>query len=67
MTTNARTESLARNLFDDEDAPDEKRPQSGGAPETVTTDGGAIILTGHETTALPRSRGALRSLRRTDR
>jgi hypothetical protein len=30
-------------------------------------DGGAIILTGHETTALPRSRRALRSLRRIDR
>src|SRR3984893_8762687 len=46
---------------------DENRPQPGGTPETVTTDGGAIILTGHETVALPRSRGTLRSLRRADR
>jgi hypothetical protein len=29
-------------------APDENRPQPGGGPETVTADGGAIILTGHE-------------------
>jgi hypothetical protein len=39
----------------------------GGAPETGSTDGGAIILTGHETTALPRRRGTLRSLWRTHR
>jgi hypothetical protein len=30
----------------------EKSPQPGGRPETVTADAGAIILTGHETTAL---------------
>jgi hypothetical protein len=65
VTTYARTERLARNLFAEEDAPDENRPQPGGASETVMTDGSAIILTGHETTALPRSRGALRSLWRT--
>jgi hypothetical protein len=40
-------------------APDETRPQLGGACETRTADGGAIILTGHETRALPRSRGTL--------
>jgi hypothetical protein len=39
----------------------------GGGPKPSRPHGGAIILGGHETAALPRSRGALRSLRRTDR
>jgi hypothetical protein len=43
------------------------RRSSKGGPEAVTADGGAIILIGHETTALSRSRGTLRSLRRTHR
>src|ERR1700730_14628174 len=48
-------------------APYETRPPPGRGPETVTADGGAIILTGHETTAFPRRRGTLRSLWRTHR
>jgi hypothetical protein len=43
------------------DAPDEKRPKPSWGPETVTADGGANILGGHETAALSKKSGALRS------